>query len=511
MTKKNEIRLNLNRVEGDLEIRVALDDGVVSDAWCSGTMFRGIEKYLCRRSALDGLVITPRVCGICGTAHLSAAAKALDMIAGVEPPGDAVRVRNVAQIVESVQSDLRHSFLVFCADFAHPAYNGRPFFEEAVRRFTPFKGTSVADVIRRTRQLVEVLAIIGGQWPHSSYMVPGGIASVPSASGLLNCRMLVAGFNEWYQRRVLGCSFDRWRDVSSLMDLHAWYDESPSHRHSDLGLFIQCALDTGLDKIGQAHDNFISFGALDIPLGSQVIGAGEGAQLIGAGFSRRTQVEPFDQSLISEHIRYAWFEGYEGGRHPSKGVTEPCACGNENGKYSWAKAPRYKDLPAETGLLAEMIMAHNPLFCDVVEQQGASAFVRQLARIVRPAVLLPAAEIWLTEVVGEHFYAPPGDIRDGQGYGLTQAARGALGHWVTLEKGMIRRYQMITPTAWHASPRDAAGVRGSTEEALTGTPVWDPHNPLELGHVVRSFDHCLVCTVHTLTNRGASSMLRMDP
>ena len=64
--------------------------------------------------------------------------------------------------------------------------------------------------------------------------------------------------------------------------------------------------------------------------------------------------------------------------------------------------------------------------------------------------------------------------------------------------GKIERYQIITPTAWHASPRDSRGVRGAWEEALIGTQVKDPANPVELGHVVRSFDACLVCTVHAI-------------
>ena len=86
---KKTINVPLNRVEGDLEIRVELDGGLVSDAWSSGTMFRGFENILTGRGALDGLVITPRICGICGTAHLTAASKALDAISGVEPPGPA--------------------------------------------------------------------------------------------------------------------------------------------------------------------------------------------------------------------------------------------------------------------------------------------------------------------------------------------------------------------------------------------------------------------------------------
>ena len=49
--------------------------------------------------------------------------------------------------------------------------------------------------------------------------------------------------------------------------------------------------------------------------------------------------------------------------------------------------------------------------------------------------------------------------------------------------------------------QDADGVRGPMEEALIGTRVKNPENPLEIHHVVRSFDPCLVCTVHAIDLR----------
>ena len=88
--------------------------------------------------------------------------------------------------------------------------------------------------------------------------------------------------------------------------------------------------------------------------------------------------------------------------------------------------------------------------------------------------------------------------REGTGYGLINAARGGLGHWVQIRDGKIERYQIITPTAWNASPRDSEGQRGHWEESFVGTEIADLANPVELGHIVRSHDACLVCTVHVL-------------
>ncbi len=498
MARKQILNVPVNRVEGDLEVRVELEAGRVSDAWCSGLMYRGFERILVGRGALDGLVITPRVCGICGVAHLTAAVRALDRIAGVRPPPDATRVRNVCLMAEHIQSDIRHAFLMFAVDFVNPQYARNRLFEEAVRRYEPFKGETVIEAIRETKKVLEIVAILGGQWPHSSFMVPGGIASVPSRADLAQCRMLLAQYRQWYERRVLGCALERWQSVRSRADLEAWLEEKDAHRDSDLGFYIRYAREIGLEAIGRGHGHFISYGYLDLPEGTQVKGPPGSRVLVPAGFLRRGgAVEAFDASRIAEHVAHSWFVDYEGGKHPSEGETRPYATGQEGLKYSWAKAPRYGGEPAETGPLAEMMIQGRPLFTDLAGRDGPNAFVRELARLVRPVELMPAMDTWLAESTGDgSFYQSPGPMGDGEGFGLTHAARGVLGHWVKTEKGKIAHYQIITPTAWHASPRDSQGVRGTTEEALVGTPVRDVRNPVELGHVVRSFDHCLVCTVH---------------
>ena len=60
----------LGRVEGDLDVRVTIDDGVVSSAWTTAGMFRGFEMILKGKDPQAGLIVTPRICGICGGSHL---------------------------------------------------------------------------------------------------------------------------------------------------------------------------------------------------------------------------------------------------------------------------------------------------------------------------------------------------------------------------------------------------------------------------------------------------------
>jgi hydrogenase large subunit len=500
MAKRIIRDIPLNRVEGDLDIRVELENNRIVDAWSSGTMFRGFENILKGRGALDGLVLTPRVCGICSTTHLTAAARALDRIAGAVLPGNAVRLRNVALMAEHVQSDVRQSVLMFLPDFANPAHAAHPMHGDAVARYEPLRGVRCIDVVKQTKKMLEVVAILGGQWPHSSFMVPGGVTYVPSQAELNQCRHIVKRYRAWYEETVLGCSLERWQAVTSAADLATWLVENDAQRDGDVGFLLRFSAQAGLLALGSGHGNFISCGSLDIPAGSAVGAAG--GQLVRAGFvAADGRPQAFDQRHIAEHVAASWYADYEGGRHPSEGETEPLATGADGRKYSWGKAPRYAGLPAETGPLAEAIVGGDPLLLDLLRRDGLNLVLRQLARMTRPAKLLAAMDAWLCEMIAhpdDAYYCEVPDLRTGKGFGLVQAARGILGHWVELDDGKIARYQIITPTAWNGSPRDSVGVRGPWEQALIGTPIADIDNPVEAGHVVRSFDPCLVCTVHVV-------------
>lgn len=505
MTTKLTLNVPLNRVEGDLEVKATIEDNVCQEARCVGTMFRGFERILEGRGPLDGLVITPRICGICSTGHLTAAAKALEALAGVRPPAKAVMIRNVALMTEHLQSDLRQSIMTFAVDFTNEAYSDNPLYEEATRRYSTFKGTSFLEVLRESKRILELVAIVGGQWPHSTFMVPGGITSLPAESDLRQCQLLLRHYREWYERQILGCSLERWLAVEDADQLEAWLEEAPAHRDSEVGFLIRYGRSIGLDGIGQGPQGFLSVGSLELPQGTEVRGRRPGTgHLVPPGFANAAaEARAFDQAGITEHVAASWFKGEPGGIHPSEGTTIPYATGDEGSAYSWCKAPRYEGEIAETGPLAEAVIAGHPLFCDLVRRNGASALTRQLARLVRPVELMPAMHQWLSESLrGDGGYRNPGSFVEGEGIGLTHASRGALGHWIRLKDSRIDHYQIITPTAWNASPRDTEGVAGPMEQALQGTPVANPDVPIELGHVIRSFDPCLVCTVHRLDRAG---------
>jgi hydrogenase large subunit len=140
-------------------------------------------------------------------------------------------------------------------------------------------------------------------------------------------------------------------------------------------------------------------------------------------------------------------------------------------------------------------------------QGGVSVMDRHLARAAEALKVATALERWLDHLVPSAPAFAEGTIRNGtSSIGLTEAPRGALGHWLTVGNGMISRYQVVTPTCWNASPRDGRGVAGALEQALVGTPIADTTQPIEALRVVHSFDPCLSCAVHVLRPGGKAAV-----
>jgi hydrogenase large subunit len=127
---------------------------------------------------------------------------------------------------------------------------------------------------------------------------------------------------------------------------------------------------------------------------------------------------------------------------------------------------------------------------------------RIIARAAELITLCRLADRWLDELIPntptKAGYSVP---KSGSGIGLTDAMRGALGHWFTLEDSRVKHYRIITPTSWNFSPRGDNGERGPVEEALIGVPVANVDDLVEVGRVIRSFDPCLTCAIHMLKKR----------
>jgi hydrogenase large subunit len=497
----------LGRAGGGLDVRVAIADGVVTDAWTQAVGFRGLAQILRGKDLRAGLVVTPRLGGAASGAHVYKAAYALDDACGAEVPPNATLIRNICQAVELLQAVPRSFYALFAVDLAHPKYAGSKLAGEIRKRFTAFTGTSYQAGLFHARLPAEVFALFAGQWPHSSAMIPGGVMGAPTLDSVTRAAALLGQWQtNWLERQWLGCPADRWLANQTWDDVVAWVNETKAQFDSDLGLFIRYALDIGLDKFGAGYGQYLAAGTGFAPeLFTCPAADDRGAALVTrSGVYAGGTYHEYDPDRVSQDVAHSFYRG-EDGVHPINGTEfalDP-AEGRAEGKYSFAKAPRYDvpgvgRLPLEAGPLARRIIAaqpktadhqdFDPVIADIFAKKGPSVFLRVLARVHEAPVYLRQAQRWLQAVdFGEPFFIPPAEPVDAEGYGGTEAPAGALQDWVVLRGGRIANYNTVTPSDWNTSPRDRDAVLGPMEKAFIGTPIADSHDPVELGHVARSF------------------------
>ncbi len=506
---------SLGRVEGELDVKCRIDDGIVTEAWTEGTMFRGFEIILKGKDPQAGLIVTPRICGICGGSHLTKAAYALDVAWRTEVPPNAHLVRAIAQASETLQSIPRWFYALFGIDLVNKKYARSPLYDEAVRRWAPFVGTSYEPGVTLSNKPVEIYAIFGGQWPHSSFMVPGGVMCGPTLSDVTRSRAILQYWtSEWLEKHWLGCSIDRYLEIASWNDMLEWMDENDSQRNSDLAFFIRYCQDVGLDAYGRGCGTYLSCGTYmdkdhyqrpDIATRADSV-------ICKSGVYDGETFHAYEQENVREDHTFSFFRG-EGMLHPFDGVTDPIdpRDGARQGKYTFSKAPRYmlngQAMPMEVGPYARQVIAggpgglphqdNDPFTYDMHRAIGASVMSRVIGRMHEAPKYVRRVQQWLDAIdLHDRFYVKPTEHAEGRGWGATEASRGSLQDWIRIEDGKIANYQVVTPTAWTIGPRDGSGTMGPMEQAICGAPIEDPEDPVELGHVVRSFDSCLVCTVH---------------
>jgi Ni,Fe-hydrogenase I large subunit len=485
MSKKIDIS-PFNRVEGDLEITVEVKDGEVKNAMCKGVMFRGFEVILKGRDPMDAIVFTPRICGICGASHGLASATALRNAWGCQMPDNAYLVGNIVLAIENIMGHIIQFYFLFAPDLTNKKYSSYPDYSEVVKRFLPFKGLSYLRAIKARPSALELMGVFAGKWPNTLVFQPGGVTCSITISRQTKALGLLREIQDYVEDIILGCEIDRWLEIKSLDGLNKWLEEA-NHLNSDIGTFIKFAREIGLDKIGIGPAKFLSYGAYELPSGNPWFASGYYDKVL----------HPFKQEKIAEYINHSFLKGYKEGLHPSEGITEPDP--DKEGAYSWCKSPRYDNNVIEVGPMARMIIDSDPLIFDIFKHLGPNVFLRVLSRLHEALRLVKQVGIWIKEIdARKNFYKKPITPTEAKGIGLIEAARGALGHWVTIKNNKIERYQVITHTAWNLSPKDSYDQNGACEYALNGTIIADADNPVEIGHIVRSYDPCLVCTVHTI-------------
>ena len=552
----------VTRIEGHLRIEAEVDGGMVRDAWSSSTMFRGIELILKGRDPRDAWAFTQRICGVCTTVHAIASIRAVENAIGAAPPPNARLLRNLIIAAQAVQDHVIHFYHLHALDWVDivsalsadplktsslaesisdwPLSSPKYFagIRDRVKGFVdrgqlgPFANAywghpayrlpseanlmAVAhylEALEWQREFIKMHAVLGGKNPHLQSFLVGGMATPvdPDSQAALNTgtiaalQQLVANARDFVTRvyipdlLAVASFYKDWAGYGRGVGNYLAYGEYPADDTTTPALFLPSGVIRGRDL---------------------------------------SKTEPFDQTKVTEYVAHSWYEYQRGDAvalHPYEGETMPTYTGptppyerlytEPDSKYSWLKSPRYDDQPMEVGPLSRMLVAYVSGHARVKELVGTvlkalnvgpealfSTLGRVAARGIETQVLAEKMGDWVT-ALGANMAA--GELRihdnskwepstwpaDAMGAGFHEAPRGALGHWVHIQKGLIGNYQCVVPSTWNAGPRDAKGVRGPYEEALLGTPVADLQRPVEILRTIHSFDPCMACGVHVVDAR----------
>lgn len=454
----------VTRIEGHLKIEVTVEtiNGVqqVIDAKSSGTMFRGFERILLNHDPLDAPHITQRICGVCPISHGMASCKNLENAFGATPPANGRILRNLVLGSNFIQSHVLHFYHLAALDFINTAgildmapWSSRYVSEDMV------SGTTAEALVNHYVQALEIRrkahqmgALFGAKQPCSPTLVPGGCTEAVTSDKIADFRSLLTDIRNFIDTVYVP-------DVLAVASLFPQYAQ-----------------------IGRGCGNLLAYGVFNLD-------TSDTNKLLNRGRYTDGTIQTINVADISEDVSHSWYSS-PSGLNPASGETEPDA--DKAGAYSWIKSPRYDGKVHEVGPLARMWV--NGDYTD-----GISVIDRHAARALETQKVANAMDEWLTGLdTSQASYSYKATPTSASGFGLTEAPRGALGHWIDISASKISRYQVITPTAWNASPKDDAGQNGPIEQALLDTPVADIEQPIEVLRVIHSFDPCLACSVHML-------------
>ena len=375
------------------------------------------------------------------------------------------------------------------------------------------------------KEIVKIHAIFGGRNPHPNWVVGGMPCSInindTGAVGAVN----IAWLNM----------------VSDIIDRSIEFVDNVYI--PDLKAIASFYKNWGYGG-GLSGKNIMSYGEFPIAANDwsrDNLMMPSGAILDG-NLSQVYEVDTRDPDQVQEYVEHSWYK-YEDdarGLHPWDGVTEPnfklgpnaqgtktnIEAVDENAKYSWLKAPRWKGNAMEVGPLARYVIGYamgrddikgptdellgeldlpvTALFSTLGRTAARGlecSWAAHKMRFVFDAMManLKAGD---TATANMDLWEPASWPAQAKGVGMAEAPRGALGHWIKIKDTKIDSYQAIVPSTWNASPRDPAGNIGAYEAALLGTPMADPTQPLEILRTIHSFDPCLACASHVMSPDG---------
>ncbi len=415
----------IEKIEGEAKLHFHFENKKITHTEIEFLATRNIEKILEGKNAFDALVINPRVCGICGHAHLIATVQALESIyPHIELSQKAKILRELTLNFELIQNHFKWFYLTVLPLFGHKQY--------ILKATTP------------SQLMGKAIAVLGGQYPHTSYAVVGGVVCDPTFSDILKIEKYIDETIDFYERHMV--------QVATEDFLACTNSEKVLGSVGDLSLILNQIKTNHWEYLGQSYDKFIVFG--------------ENSYFSSGKANKTTIKQNIELGNINEII------------NPT----------------SFAKNVTYKNKFYEVGPLARGILNKTPLIKDSHRRYKDSIFSRILARVCEIPQLLHHSKKLLKELqLGEPSHINPKiEMKELSGFGQSavEAARGTLIHKVDVEKGIVKKYDIITPTQWNLSN----GTRENPAVAQKAMVGLEEEKIAEI--VFKSFDVCSVCTTH---------------
>ncbi len=547
----------ISRIEGHLRVDVEVDNGAVSNAWASCTMWRGIERILVGRDPREAWLFTQRFCGVCTTVHAMASVRSVEDALKLEIPLNAQLIRNLILISHGLHDHIVHFYHLSALDFvdvlqipkADPAATSK-----LIESLTPWTGNSTKtfkaaqdkvkavaasgqlgiftngywghpamklspevnllafahylQALEYQRKALSAVAILGSKTPHIQNLLVGGVANAINfdSEGTLNMERLAM------VKQTLGevIPFVQQVYFPDVCAVAAMYPEWLTYGKGVTN--YMATPDLPLDSKGTQFD---------LPGGYLMDGN------IGSVHAFKSFADPAFREGVAEDVAHSYYKG--DAKHPWKGETEPEYTDFQpEGKYSWVKAPRFQGKPMQVGPLAQVLVGYaqghaltrkwTDLALSTMSAIGKRKFTindlqstmgRHVARAIRAAMLTELADKHWNMLVNniakgdtEIYTAPVFPSGTVEGVGTHEAPRGLLSHWVVIKGGKIDNYQAVVPSTWNASPRDNKGQHGPYEASLLHNPIANAEQPLEVLRTIHSFDPCLACAVHAYDAEG---------
>ena len=546
----------ITRIEGHLRIDCEVDEGRVNKAWSSGTMWRGIELILKDRDPRDAWIYAQRICGVCTTVHAVCSVRAVENALDLPVPLNAQYIRNLIVAAHGIHDHIVHFYHLAALDWVDivSALKGDPKGAAALgAQLSDYQGNSepqiraVRDRLTKFVESGQLGVFASGYWGHPAMKLPPDVNLLAATHYMQaletqrSCNQIVTilgSKSPHIQNLAVGGVANPINpDSQSTLTLERLY--AIKRLIDSVGDFVHNAMMTDTAAIGALYADWTQYGAgvtnylsvPDLPLDEK----GQQFELPGGyipaanldGFQSITSYQDdYFRDGVKEAVKHSWYD-YSGGDgsalHPFDGETSPNYTDfQDDGKYSWIKAPTFHDERAQVGPLANVLAmyaaGHEPTrrhltrVVSIASKLAGteiplsalhSTIGRIAARSVRCAVLHESLQNqWqlLMENIGKGDFDtynrpvfPKGEVR---GFGYHEAPRGVLSHWTVIENGKIKNYQAVVPSTWNAGPRDEQDRPGPYEASLLDNPVADPELPLEVLRTVHSFDPCIACAIH---------------